>query len=302
MKTKNSGSIIILSLFSFILFLSSCNKENSVANIGSTSQSVVSATQSIAVAAGTTSNDSIYVIHTCAHDHHLDSIAMSGLPAAITDYLTANYSGYTFQKAYTDKDSSGTISGYVVIIQFNGNPVGLKFDASGNFINVLEQREGRDLTGDGWHEGGRFCDRDGRHRDTVQLTSLPAGILSYLTANYPQDTLVRAYLNRDSSYVIFSKNNGAFVTVFTSNGTFVKRDQLQPDNNGNVSTVSQSALPFALQTYLSTTYPNYVFNHAFSFSENGSLLGYVVCIDANGTKYTVAFDASGNFVKAITIR
>jgi hypothetical protein len=69
---------------------------------------------------------------------------MSGLPAAITDYLTTNYSGYTFQKAYTDKDSSGTISGYVVIIQFNGNPVGLKFDASGNFINVLEQREGRD--------------------------------------------------------------------------------------------------------------------------------------------------------------
>jgi hypothetical protein len=302
MKTKNSGSIIIISLFSFILFLSSCNKENSVANTGSTSQSVVSATQSIAVAAGTTSNDSIYVIHTCTHDHHLDSIAMSGLPAAITDYLTTNYSGYTFQKAYTDKDSSGTISGYVVIIQFNGNPVGLKFDASGNFINVLEQREGWDLTGDGWHEGGRFCDRDGRHRDTVQLGALPAGILSYFTSNYPQDTLVRAYINSDSSYVIFSKNNGAFATVFTSNGTFVSRVQLQSHDNENVSTVVQSALPSAVQTYLSTTYPNYVFNQAFSFSENGTLLGYVVCVDANGTKYAVAFDASGNFVKAITIR
>lgn len=302
MKTKQSGSLIILFIFSFILFLASCQKEISVPNTGSTSQSIVSATQSIAVATGTTSNDSIYVIHTCAPDHHLDSIAVGGLPAAITDYLSANYSGYSFQKAYTDKDSSGTISGYVVIIQFNGNPVGLKFDASGNFINVLEQREGRDLTGDGWHEGGRFCNRDGRHTDTVQLAALPAGILSYFTTNYPQDTLVRAYINRDSSYVIFSKNNGAFVTVFTSNGTFVKRDQLQPDNNGNVSTVSQAALPSAVQTYLSTTYPNYVFNEAFSFSANGNLVGYVVGLDANGTKYAVAFDASGNFVKAVTIR
>lgn len=302
MKTKQSGSLIILFIFSFILFLASCQKEISVPNTGSTSQSIISATQSIAVATGTASNDSIYVIHTCAPDHHLDSIAVSGLPAAITDYLSANYSGYTFQKAYTDKDSSGNISGYVVIIQFNGNPVGLKFDASGNFINVLEQREGRDLTGDGWHEGGRFCNRDGRHMDTVQLAALPAGIIPYLTTNYPQDTLVRAYINRDSSYVIFSKDNGAFVTVFTSNGTFVKRNQLQPDNDGNVTSVTESALPSAVQTYLSTTYPNYVFNEAFSFSANGNLVGYVVGLDANGTKYAVAFDASGNFVKAVTIR
>jgi len=141
-----------------------------------------------------------------------------------------------------------------------------------------------------------------QNRDTVQLASLPAGILSYFTSNYPQDTLVRAYINSDSSYVIFSKNNGAFATVFTSNGTFVSRVQLQSHDNENVSTVVQSALPSAVQTYLSTTYPNYVFNQAFSFSENGTLLGYVVCVDANGTKYAVAFDASGNFVKAITIR
>ena len=302
MKTKHSGSLTILFIFSFILFLASCQKEISAPNTGSISPSIISATQSIAVATGTTSNDSIYVIHTCAPDHHLDSIAMSNLPSAITDYLSANYTGYTFQKAYTDKDSSGNISGYAVIIQFNGNPVGLKFDASGNFIKVLEQREGRDLTGEGWHEGGRFFNRDGRHTDTVQLAALPAGILSYFNTNYPQDTLVRAYINRDSSYVIFSKNNGAFVTVFTSNGTFVKRDQLQPDNDGNVTFVTQSALPSAVQTYLSATYPNYVFNEAFSFSANGNLVGYVVGLDANGNKYAVAFDASGNFVKEVTIR
>ena len=277
MKTKHSGFILIGSAFFFLLFLASCNKETSVANTG-TSQAIVSATQSIAVAAGSTSNDSIYIIHACDRGHVLDSIAMSALPTAITDYLTTNYAGYTFQKAYAEKD------------------------ASGNFILVLEQREGRALSGDGWHEGGRFCNRDGQHKDTVALTSLPANVLSYFTTNYPQDTLIRAYLDRDSSYIVFSKDNGAFVTVFDSGGAFVKRVQLQPHTYGNVTNVSQSALPAVIQTYLGTTYPNYVFDQAFSFSQNGNLLGYVVAIDANATKYAVAFDASGNFIKAITIR
>jgi len=301
MKTRHSAFILIDSAFFFLFFFSSCNKENSATNTG-TSRAIVSSTQSIAVASGSTSNDSIYVIHACDRGHLLDSIGTSSLPAAITDYLTVNYAGYTFEKAYADKDASGNITGYVVIIQFNGNPVGLKFDASGNFILVLEQREGRDLDGDGWHEGGRFCNRDGQHKDTVTLTSLPANVLSYFTSNYPQDTLLRAYLNRDSSYVIFSKDNGAFVTVFDSSGTFVKRIELQPHTGGNVINVTQNALPAVIQTYLGTTYPNYVFDQAFSFSENGTLLGYIVVVDANGTEYAVAFDASGNFVKAITIR
>ena len=301
MKTnKNSSSINIFLMLAFILFLASCKKENSVQNSTVTPTSVA-ASQAVAVGVSTTSNDSIYVIGTCAHGHHLDSISITGLPAIITDYLAGNYAGYTFQKAYTDKDSSGNISGYVVIIQFNGNPVGLKFDASGNFIRVLEQREGHDLTGKGWHEGGCFDDRDGRHRDTVDLASLPVTILSYFTANYPQDTLIRAYKNRDSSYVVFSTDNGAFVTVFDANGSFIRRVELQA-HTGNVIAIDQSALPAAIQSYLSSTYPDYVFNQAFSFSENGVLLGYVVGLDANGTRYAVEFDASGNFVRAITIR
>ncbi|MDQ6904055.1 MAG: hypothetical protein M3139_13720 [Bacteroidota bacterium] len=46
----------------------------------------------------------------------------------------------------------------------------------------------------------------------------------------------------------------------------------------------------------------YVFNQAFSVSKNGTLLGYVVCIDSNGTKYALEFDASATFLKANTIR
>jgi len=98
MKTRHSAFILIGSIFFVLLFLASCNKENSAANTG-TSQAIVSSTQSIAVAAGSTSNDSIYVIHACDRGHKLDSIATSSLPAAIIDYLTVNYTGYTFEKS-----------------------------------------------------------------------------------------------------------------------------------------------------------------------------------------------------------
>jgi len=100
---------------------------------------------------------------------------------------------------------------------------------------------------------------------------------------------------------LFSKNNGAFATLFDTNGSFIKRVELY-EQTGNVAAVDQTALPSAVQDYLSSTYPDYVFKQAFSFSENGVLLGYVVCIDANGTKYAIEFDASGNFISAFTLR
>ena len=291
-----------------VFVLASCKKENSsLTSNGTTatvSQAVVASVQAIAVgtvtsrAAGT---DSLYVIGTCAAHHHTDSIAFSTLPTAITNYLTVNYAGYTAQKAFTDKDSSGTVAGYVVIIEYNGKPVGLKFDAAGNFVKVLEQREGQDLQGRGWHDGGCFDDRGGLKHDTVAIPSLPSVIISYFAANYPTDTLMHAFRNNDSSYVILSINNGVFATVFDSTGTFVKRIAL-PSHTGDINNIPAANLPSVITTYLSATYPDYVFKQAFKVSNNGTLAGYVVFIDANATKYAVEFDASGNFVKAVTVR
>lgn len=208
-----------------------------------TTQTAVASTQAVAVAASRgTAGDSVYVVGTCARDHHRDSVAFSSLPAAVTNYLTANYSGYTFQKAFTDKDTSGNTAGYVVIIQYNTNPVGLKFDATGAFTKVLEQRDGQDLDGHGWHHGDAFDDRDGMRRDTVALSALPSSVTSYFTANFAQDTLVRAYENRDSSIAVLSTDNGAFATVFDANGAFINRVEL-PAREGHPNSVELSALP-----------------------------------------------------------
>ena len=286
-----------------VMALSSCQKEIAVsATEASAIQAAVAQTQAISVAASSaTAGDSIYVVNTCSRDSKRDSIAFSSLPSSVTTYLTTNYAGYTAQKAFTVKDASGNLQGYIAIIVFNGNPVGLKFDASGAFVQVLEQREGRDLIGSGHHDGGCFQNRDGRQRDTVALSALPTSITAYFASNYATDTLIRASKTRDSGYVVISKNNGLFATVFTSTGTFISRVEL-PAPRGKVNSIDQSALPAAALSYLSATYPNYVFNKAFSITINGTVQGYCVVIEANNTKYAVQFDATGNFVKVKVVR
>ena len=106
---------------------------------------------------------------------------------------------------------------------------------------------------------------------------------------------------KDNSIIVLSINSGAYATVFDANGAFVKRAAL-PARAGRPASVTQESLPASALTYLSTTYPNYVFKHAFAIKANGAVAGYAVFIDANATKYALEFDASGNFVKVITIR
>jgi hypothetical protein len=240
-------------------------------------------------------------VNICHPGDLADSVAFSSLPDTIGKYLTANYSGYTFTKAYEILSSTKVIEGYVVTIVFNGNPVGLSFNTGGIFIRVLEQREGRDLKGMGWHEGGRFGDRDNHHPDTIALSVLPTIIKAYFTTNYPNDTLKHALINRDSSYVVISSDKGIFATGFTASGTFIKRIQLYP-HVVNAVTLSQAQLSASISTYLTSTYPAYVFNTAFEVKLNGTVKSYLVFIEANSTKYLVYFDATGTFVKSLVIR
>jgi hypothetical protein len=287
----------------FIFSNSSCNKELSSSPTNGTSTTGASSDSNvIALSLDSNSNDSIFIIQPCAHGFFRDSVAASSLPANLNSYLTSNYSGYTLIKAYIIKDSAGNIGGYVAIINFNGIPVALLFDGTGNFVRVLEQRERGDIFNEGWHRGGRFANRDPqeRGRDTISLSALPTSVISYMTTNFPNDSLIKAYVNIDSSYLVISADSGLYATMFNSAGDFVKRVQLY--SRGPVSQpINQTDLPSTAQTYLTSTYPDYVFERGYSIYVNGSLQGYIVVIDSNNTKYAVEFDASGNLVGAITI-
>jgi hypothetical protein len=47
---------------------------------------------------------------------------------------------YTFNKAFAIKNNS-VITGYVAVIYFNDKPVGLRFDASGNFVEFWSKEK-----------------------------------------------------------------------------------------------------------------------------------------------------------------
>lgn len=301
MITRTS-SVIAFTLVTLALISTvgtSCKKELSQAS--STSQTNSS---TIAVAASenaAASGDSIYVIQPCPRGYSRDSIAESALPSAAAVYLSDNYSGYTFAKAFAVVNTSGQTAAYVAIIYFNDKPVAILFDTAGDFVRLLEQRDRGDIDGKGWHDGGRFCDRDGRGRDTVALSSLSNSILGYMSANYTGDTLLKAFQNRnDSGFLVISKNNGLFATVFDAGGNFVKRLSL-PAPPGICVNIGQGDLPTNVVSYLGTTYPGYVFEKAFAAYNNTEIVGYVVVINANNTKYAVRFDASGNFVSARSV-
>ena len=282
-------------LLSTALLFTACQKSETVSNEENTAASTIAVAASATAAAG----DSVYIVQPCGRGGRRDSVAFSSLPAAAGTYLSANYAGYTFHKAFA-VSANNVVTGYAVIVYFNNKPVGLLFDTAGTFVRVLEQRDRGDLSGPGFHSGGRFEHRDGRGRDSIALATLPTAITAYLASNYPGDTLLKAFRSRDSSIVVLSKNVTAFATVFSAAGAFVKRQSIH-SAQGNCQPVDLAALPSAAAAYLGLTFPNYVFNKAFVISQNGTVKGYVAVIDANNTRYAVEFNAAGTFIRTKTI-
>ena len=317
MKTSIKLNYLLLVGLAALTALSSCQKQLQSSGTDATS-SAISANNAIQVAAASTTTvtttslsgtvtttpvttSGIFIVNCFNKGDVRDSVTFASLPAAIGTYLTANYSGYTFQKAFKIVTSAGVTDSYVVVINYNGKPVGLKFDASGNFVLVFEQREGHDLDGPGWHEGGCFGDRDGEHRDTLAVSALPTAIKTYFATNYPTDTLLHAVVNFDATYIVISADKGLYATAFTSGGTFIGRSQIFPRPESHVS-IAQSALPTSVATYLTTTFPGYVFDKAFIEQHLGVTQGYVVIITVNSTREAVEFDATGAFVKTFVLR
>jgi hypothetical protein len=300
MKTKITYSWVLALAVTF--GFASCQKESGSKTTTTTTptSSTIASTGAIAISLASGTTDSVYMVGCLGHHDKKDSVAFSALPTAIGTYLTASYSGYTFKKAYAITDSAKTVINYIVVIKYNNALVGLKFTAAGVFVSTLEQRDGHDLQGPGWHHGGPFDNRDGKHRDTVALTALPSAVSSYFKATYPTDTLLHASITPDSAYVLVSKNNGLFITVVKATGTLVKRTQIDKHVGTHVA-VTAANLPAAITTYLTTTYPGYVFDKAFSHSVSGVIKGYDVEITSNSTKYVVVFDATGTFVKAFAV-
>jgi hypothetical protein len=306
MKVITYYPIILVAVI--LTVFTSCNKDaSSTKTATSTTTSTATTASTGTISLGTlaststgTTTDSLYLVNCFSKNSKKDTVAFSALPTAIGTYLTANYSGYTFKKAYKITDSLSVVTGYIVVIKYNGSLVGLKFTATGTFVATLEQRGAGDLSGQGWHAGGPFSNRDGKFRDTIALSAIPTVVKTYFTTTYPTDTLLHVWVTRDTTYILISKNAGLYATAITKTGTLVKRISLQKPA-GIFASVLQANLSSAVLTYLTSTYPGYVFNKAYSKTLNSVVQGYDVFITSNSTNYDVKFDASGTFIKAITL-
>jgi len=306
MKTNTTIRGALLGLSIALLSLSSCQKDKLTLDneLQFAKLEAITISSTSAIAGSGTSSDTLYAMEACKKGNRKTPVEFTALPASIATYLTSNYSGYTFMKAFQiTKESNASTDSYAVMIQFNNKPVALKFDSTGTFVKVFEIREGRNMKGrGGWHLGGCFENRDGKQRDTIAVTALSTAIKAYMSATYASDTLVHAFVNKDQSIIVVSKNVSYFATAFSSTNTFLKRIQLPSFQHSKGKSIEASALPAASLAYLSSTYPNYVFKKAFEIKANDTLKGYLVLIDANLTKYAVSFDASGQFVSVVTIR
>lgn len=311
MKNSMKTKTLFVALIALATGFTACQKGNEASTdfelaAGQNGAVAISPTSSVVTTLNsnaTSSTDSIYAMDACRRTHKRAKVEQSALLTAIITYLNTNYAGYNFVKAFsTTAIATNVLDSYVVGFIYNGKPVALRFNASGTFVKVLELREGKDMNKPGGHgPGGCFENRDGKQRDSIAISALSQTIKQYFASNYAQDTLKSAWVGKDGGILVISKNVKYFGTAFKADNTFIRRELL-PTHAGKGKEIAQSALPANVQSYLSTTYPNYVFKKAYEHKVGDTLKGFLVIIDANLTKYAVLFNATGAFVEVKTIR
>jgi hypothetical protein len=137
--------------------------------------------------------------------HNITKIEVSALPATITSYISSTYAGSTIKHAGKLEDGSFVVH----VTKADGTSVGVKFSAAGAFVSEKAQKA---------------------RPASLDLATLPAGITSYVTANYAGGSIQKAFKKEDGSFVVIVKKSdetrvglafsaaGAFTSEITVKG------------------------------------------------------------------------------------
>lgn len=174
-------------------------------------------------------------------------IPISSLPQNILDWIADNYAGLTIVWAEVDDDE------YEVYLS---DGTELYFDLRGRFIKA----ELDDVP--------------------VDPTSLPAAILSYIQANYPNAQIIKAELD-DNYYEVYLDNG--FELYFDLNGNFLGLDVSDRP-------VDINSLPAPIISYVTQNYPTETIVEA-EIDDNMYEIGLSNDVD-------LYFDLAGNFLYA----
>lgn len=140
---------------------------------------------------------------------------------------------------------------------------------------------------------------------TITADQLPAAATTYLTTNYAGYTLIQAVQGTDRMgttfyAVVIEQNSVRYHLHFDANGTFVacKGGHGPGMNDANETTITADALPAAITTYLTTTYPGYTLVQAEQAADSaGVVIYYETAITANGKTFQLNFDPTGKLLK-----
>lgn len=173
-------------------------------------------------------------------------VAISSLPQTILDYVARNHPQQTIVWAEWDDDEFEI---------YLSNGFELYFDANGNFISI------------DWEE-------------LIDPANLPQSVLSYVSQNYPNATIL--YAEFDDNYYEVKLDNGLEL-YFDYNGTYLG---LSADD----VPIDPTNLPASILSYIAQNYPNV---QILSAELDDNL--YEVEL-SNGVE--LYFDLNGNFLYA----
>ena len=213
-------------------------------------------------------------------------IALADLPAPVQAALN----GMTFKRAILTKDQNG-VAVYHIHVDKAGVLLSLNLDANGTVLKSKEVSQ----------KGANFT--------KIDLTTLPAGLTSFLNSNAAGFTVDYAVAIKKDS-IIVEYHIG--VTIGTAKKEFhldanFQLLKNQPAKGGHtppnvtITSLTASTLPAAIKTYLDTNYSGWALVKAASAAVDSVVKDYHVVIEVATKKYLLEFDGDGKFEKAVVL-
>lgn len=138
-----------------------------------------------------------------------------------------------------------------------------------------------------------------RNITEIDIATLPTTISTYINTNYAGATIQKAGVDSLGRYFIqIMKSDSTYIgLLFDASGNFV-RELLRKKHDDRGTTIDPSALPASVSTYISTNYAGVTIRRAILESDGTYR---VIIILADNSYLGLSFDASGNFVNAMTV-
>ncbi|MBK9016152.1 MAG: PepSY-like domain-containing protein [Saprospiraceae bacterium] len=224
-----------------------------------------------------------------------DTVEVTELPQAATDYITATYDAtidIVVYKAHGDRTGYAVELTESTILLFNG---------VGEFVHICGEFDGDGPGGHGGHHGGGPNGPNGPSGgcaagDTIDAADLPLLASEYITTNYSSENITVVVVKPSGKFGV--ELESGTVLLFTADGIFIKVCDGQPNggphhHHCNLQ-ITFDDLPTVAKEYITTNYAGETVERG-CMKNNGNYIvrlsnDVVILFDPNGA---VLFD-SGN--------